>query len=100
LDTLRSRGVVEERLGGYRVVLPKTHSPDSRPGDALQHAAESARTLGVPAGEPLWVVSVTWVWIPSLASRLPAGGDIETKEFGRISVIKLTNWDRAQSYFN
>jgi Dolichyl-phosphate-mannose-protein mannosyltransferase len=96
LDTLHSRPVLEERLGGYRVIVPGIHSAAFRPEDALQQVAESARTLGVPPGDPLWVVSVSWVWIPSLASRLPAGGDIETKEFGRISVIKLSNWDRAQ----
>jgi hypothetical protein len=42
----------------------------------------------VPPGDPLWVVSAAWRE-KSLASRLPAEGDRDAKEFGRISVIRI-----------
>lgn len=101
-DTLRSESVVDERVGGYRLVVPWIHSAAFHPDNALQQVIESARTLGVPPREPLWVVSVTWVWIPSLGSRLPARGDrdVDIKEFGRISVIKVTGWDQLRTALN
>ena len=40
----------------------------------VEEVTEAARTIGVPSGDPLCVVSVAWKG-PSLASRLPAGGD-------------------------
>jgi hypothetical protein len=101
LDTLRSEAGVEELLGGYRVVgvvkrMPSlTRDPNPspivwafRPDEALEQVTESAGALGVPPGDPLWVVSAAWSE-PSLASRLPAGGDRDVKEFGRISVIRV-----------
>jgi hypothetical protein len=99
LDALRSKRVIEENIGGYRVVIPRIHSTAFRPDNALDEVAESARALGVPPGDPLWVVSTTWVWIPSLASRLPTEGyrAIDAKEFGRISVIKVSGWDQAKT---
>jgi hypothetical protein len=42
----------------------------------------------VPSGDPLCVVSVAWKE-PSLASRLPPGGNRDAKEFSRISVISI-----------
>jgi dolichyl-phosphate-mannose-protein mannosyltransferase len=101
-DTLRPEAVVEEQLGGYCVVglvsrMPSlTRDPHPspivwafRPDEALQQITESARALGVPSGDPLWIVSVAWSE-PSLASRLPARGDRDFKEFGRISVIRVS----------
>jgi hypothetical protein len=97
LDPFRSETGVEDRLGGYRVVKPINHAYEFGPDDVLEQVTESARALGVPPGDPLWVVSVAW-WEPSLASRLPAGGgpEIDAKEFGRISVIKVSGWDQEQ----
>jgi hypothetical protein len=54
----------------------------------VEEVTEAARTIGVPSGDPLCVVSVAWKE-PSLASRLPAGGDRDVKEFGRITVISI-----------
>jgi hypothetical protein len=100
LDTLRSE-VTEERLDGYRVVGVVSRMPSLirdpkpsptvfafRPDEALEQVTESARALGVPPGDPLWVVSAAWRE-KSLASRLPAEGDRDAKEFGRISVIRI-----------
>jgi len=95
LDTVRSEAAVEESLGGYRVVLaPRKDALWAfRPDDALERVTESARTLGVPPGDPLWVVSAAWLEA-SLASRLPAGGDRDVKEFGHISVIGVLAQER------
>ncbi len=98
LDTLRSKAMAEENLGGYRVVVPRLRATAFRPDNALEKTAESARASGVPPGDPLWVASVTWPWIPSLASSLPAGGGgaVDSKEFGQISVIKMSDWDQVK----
>jgi hypothetical protein len=101
-DTLRPEAVVEEQLGGYCVVglvsrMPSlTRDPHPspivwafRPDEALQQITESARALGVPSGDPLWIVSAAWSEL-SLASRLPARGDRDFKEFGRIGVIRVS----------
>jgi len=89
LDTLRSEAGDEESLGGYRVVVPRMASMmPFRPDEVVEQVTASARSLGVPPGDPLWVVSAAWKE-PSLASRLPAGGDHNVKEFGRISVIRV-----------
>jgi Dolichyl-phosphate-mannose-protein mannosyltransferase len=99
LDTLRSFNRVEEPLGSYRVVEPRKDMWlwSFRSDEVLevleQQVTESARALGVPPGDPLWVVSVTWN-APSLASRLPAGRDRDVKEFGRISVISFLGQER------
>jgi uncharacterized membrane protein len=97
LDTLRSEAGseagVEERLGGYRVVVPRETMWAFRPDEALEQVNESARALGVPPGDPLWVVSAAWLE-PSLASRLPPGGGRDVKEFGRISVIRFLAQER------
>jgi glucuronoarabinoxylan endo-1,4-beta-xylanase len=101
LDTLGSETAVEERIGGYRVVLaPRKDALWAfHPDDALERVTESARALGVPPRDPLWIVSAAWLE-PSLASRLPTGGDRDVKEFGRISVIKAFHWDQAQITIN
>ncbi|MGB9433545.1 MAG: glycosyltransferase family 39 protein [Candidatus Acidiferrum sp.] len=80
----------KERIGGYRVVVvvPDLKSVAFRPEEALDQVAESARALGVPSSDPLWIVSTAWQEA-SLASRLPAGRELDAKEFGRISVIKI-----------
>jgi hypothetical protein len=84
LNTLRSKPGVEECIGGYGVVEPRkfvwTFSPDT----VLGQVAESARGLGVPSGDPLWVMSAAGL-DSSPASRLWVG-----KEFGRVSVIKVS----------
>jgi hypothetical protein len=85
---LRSEEGVEEWLGGYRVVIPRTPSLVFHPAEVVEEVTESARALGVPPGDPLWVVSAAWKE-PSLASRLPAGRDRDVKEFGQISVIRV-----------
>ncbi len=88
LDTVRFEEGAEEWLGGHRFVIPSTAPPAFRPTEMVEEVTEAARTIGVPSGDPLCVVSVAWKE-PSLASRLPAGGDRDVKEFGRISVISL-----------
>jgi hypothetical protein len=80
----------EERIGGYRVVVvvPGKESVEKfRADEALDQVNESGRALGVPPSDHLWVVSAAWQEA-SLASRIPALGDCEVREFGRISVIK------------
>jgi 4-amino-4-deoxy-L-arabinose transferase-like glycosyltransferase len=83
----------KERLGGYHVVVvvPEQESVVFfRPEKALDQVVESARVLGVPSSDPLWVVSTAWQEA-ALASRLPAGRERDAKEFGRISVIKIVS---------
>jgi Dolichyl-phosphate-mannose-protein mannosyltransferase len=88
LDTLRSN-TGEELLGGYRVVEPRMPSPMAfRPDEVVEQVTQSARELGVPYGDPLWIISAAWKG-SSLASRLPALEDLNVKEFGRITVIGL-----------
>lgn len=89
LGGLSSAAGVEESLGGYRVVVPGTTSvTDFRGPEVVEQVTDSARALGVPPSDPLWVVSVAWKG-PSLSSRLPAGRDHEGREFGEISVIRV-----------
>jgi hypothetical protein len=88
LDILGSETGVKERLGGYVVVVPRMYVWAFRPDEALEQVTESARALGVPPGDPLWVVSSACL-APPLASQLPAGGDRDVKEFGHISVIRV-----------
>jgi hypothetical protein len=77
-----------ERIGGYLVVAPRRDVWAFNPNEALAQVNESAQALGVPPGDPLWLVSAAWL-DPSLASRLPARLCRDAKEFGRISVIKI-----------
>jgi hypothetical protein len=89
LDTWDSDAGVEEWLDGYLVVVPKMPSlVEFRPTEVIEEVTESARALGVPPSDPLWVVSAAWK-DRSLASRLPAGRDRDVKEFGQISVIRV-----------
>lgn len=88
LDILRPTEESEQRLGGYDVVVPRKYVWEFLPDEALEQASDSARALGMPAGNPLWLVSTAWLH-PSLASRLPSGGDCDVKDFGRISIIRV-----------
>jgi hypothetical protein len=88
LDIVRFEEGSEEWLGDHRFVIPPTAPPAFRPAEMVEEVTEAARTIGVPPGDPLCVVSVAWKE-PSLASRLPAGGDRDVKEFKRISVISI-----------
>lgn len=99
LDILRSKERAEEQLGGNRVVVPKEYVWAFHPDEVLEQVADSARTQGVPPGDPLWMLSVAWLE-PSLASRLPVVGNREVREFGRISVIKVSHWDERQIAIN
>jgi glucuronoarabinoxylan endo-1,4-beta-xylanase len=94
LDTFSSEAGVEERLGGYRVVVPRKYVWAFSPDEALEQVADSAEALGVPPGEPLWLVSAAWLG-PSFASRLPARGGRDAKEFGRISVFETSVGDQG-----
>jgi hypothetical protein len=101
LDVLRSGEEIEEQLDGYRVVVsvvsktpsilqdPKLATPDFAflPDASLEQVARSARGLGVPAGEPLWLVSVAWKE-PPLASQLSTRADRQVKAFGEITVVR------------
>ena len=89
LDTLHYKGGAQEWFGGYRVVVPRKYVWAFPADDVLEQVNESARALGAPPGDPLWIVSSAWLE-PSLASRLPAGADRNSKEFGRISVIQTS----------
>jgi len=94
-DNLRSEAEVD-RLGGYRFVVSSKFLAigavnnvwEFQPNEVLQQVTESARALGLPPDDPLWVFSAAWV-NPSLASRLPTGAVQDGKEFGRISVIRV-----------
>jgi Dolichyl-phosphate-mannose-protein mannosyltransferase len=95
LDTWNSNAGVEERLDGYLVVVPRMHSQIAfLPAEMVEEVTDSARALGLPPGDPLWVVSAAWKE-PSLGSRLPVGADREVKEFGRISVIRIAQKRRS-----
>jgi 4-amino-4-deoxy-L-arabinose transferase-like glycosyltransferase len=89
----------EERIGGYRVVVvvPGKAVVKFRADEALDQVNESARALGVPPSDHLWVVSAAWLE-KSLASRIPAGEGRDVKEFGRISVIKIAPPPRLQGF--
>lgn len=87
LDSVVPKSGVESRLGGYRIVVPQKYILVFSPYDVLDQADQSARVACVPAGDPVWIVSIAWA-PPSLASRLPAGCDCDAKEFGAIGVIK------------
>jgi hypothetical protein len=87
LDRLHLESAGEELLGGYRVVVAGEWVRGFQADTVLEYVNDSARVLGVPPGDPMWVVSVAW-WQPSLASRLSVVGDPDVREFGRISVIK------------
>ncbi|MGA8151714.1 MAG: glycosyltransferase family 39 protein [Terriglobales bacterium] len=99
LDTLLPNSEVEESLGGYRVVIPKEYVWAFRPNDVLEQVNESAGALGVAPGSPLWIITTAWL-DPSLASRLPMGGDLDAEEFGRISVIKALRWGQGPITIN
>ncbi len=88
LDVVRPEEGVEEWLGGYHIVIPRTPSLDFLPAEVIEEVKETAPAVGVPPGDPLWVMSVAWKE-PSLASRLPAGADHDAREFGHISVIRV-----------
>lgn len=102
LDTLRAESSVEERFGGYIIVVPRIRATSFQPDQALAEVVDSAHALGVPPENSLWMISVPWVWSPALASQLPAEGDgsVESKEFGRISVIKVSAWGQAKAPMN
>jgi Dolichyl-phosphate-mannose-protein mannosyltransferase len=89
LYTWDSDAGAEEWLDGYLVVVPRMPSlVEFRPTEVIEEVTESARALGVPRSDSLWVVSAAWK-DRSLASRLPAGRDRDVKEFGQISVIRV-----------
>ncbi len=94
-DAMPSEGTIEERIGGYRVILAprKDKLWAFRPDDALEQVIRSARAIGLPSEEPLWVFSVAWLE-PSLASRLPGAGNLDVREFGRVSVIRVLAQER------
>jgi hypothetical protein len=89
------RSEKEERLGGYRIVTPREWVWAFRPNEVLDQVNESAQAIGVRPGDPLWVISAAWTE-PSLASRLASGQNRESREFGRISVIKIITWNQSQ----
>ena len=93
LDVVRFGEGSEEWLGGHRFVIPPTAPPAFRPAKMVEDVTEAARMIGVPPGNRLCVFSVAWKE-PSLASRLPAGGNRDVKEFGRISLISIVLQER------
>jgi Dolichyl-phosphate-mannose-protein mannosyltransferase len=89
LPSSSSAAGVEELLGGYRVVVPGINPvTDFRVPEMVGQVTGSARALGLPSGDPFWVVSVAWKG-PPLDARLPAGTDHDSKEFGEISVLRF-----------
>jgi len=78
----------DEKFGDYPVIAPRTFGWVFSPKDALTRVNEAAKDLGVPRGQPLWVVSVAWLDWEALASGLSAGDYRSAKEFGAISVIE------------
>lgn len=94
LDVWSRELSADERVGDYRLIVASTRLPGFKPYQALGKVADSARRIGVPPSEPLWIFSVRWVWSPALASQLPTSsyGHVESREFGNISVIRLSDW--------
>ncbi|MGH9503927.1 MAG: glycosyltransferase family 39 protein [Terriglobales bacterium] len=102
LDTLRSEAEVEEQLGGYRSIVlvesitksiiqdPRLATTDfaPHPNESMEQVVRSARALGVPLGDPVWVFSVAWKE-PPMALQLKPENDREIKEFGQISVVRF-----------
>ena len=70
LDVVRPEEGVEEWLGGYHIVIPRTPSLDFLPAEVIEEVKETAPAVGVPPGDPLWVMSVAWKE-PSLARGFP-----------------------------
>jgi Dolichyl-phosphate-mannose-protein mannosyltransferase len=86
LDSWQHRN--DEKLDGHLVIAPRAFGWVFSPKDVLTKVNESAKDLGVPRGEPLWIISVAWLDQESLASELPAGAYRSANEFGVISVIE------------
>ena len=86
LDSWQHRN--DEKFGDYQVISPRTFGWVFNPKDALARVNESAKDLGVPRGQPLWIVSVAWLDAEPLASGVSAGSYRSAKEFGAISVIE------------
>jgi 4-amino-4-deoxy-L-arabinose transferase-like glycosyltransferase len=78
----------DEKLAGHLVMNPRAIGWVFSPKDALTKVNDSARDLGMPRGEPLWIISVAWLDQESLASGLPAGSYRSAKGFGAISVVE------------
>jgi hypothetical protein len=77
-----------EWVGGYRLMALSKHVWSFQGDTALAQAQEAARSAGVPGGDPLWIVSTSWMDSP-LASRLSCGQPCQGKEFGRVSIIRF-----------
>jgi hypothetical protein len=86
LDSWQHRN--DDEFGDYLVIAPRTFGWVFSPKNALTRVNESAKELGVPLGQPLWVVSVAWLDAEPLASGLSKGSYRSAKEFGAISVIE------------
>lgn len=91
LGTSRAIRSNNETPGGHRIIGPKEFIASFDPSDLLARVNESAAEIGVPSGDPLWIVTVAWPdWRP-LASRLHDGDHLRVaKAFATISVIERT----------
>jgi 4-amino-4-deoxy-L-arabinose transferase-like glycosyltransferase len=99
LDTFRAIPPNQERVGDYDLVIPGLHSMNFEAREVLAQVAASAGTLNIPAKNPLWIFAVSWMWTPPLADQLPATKQftVEGKDFGRISLIKVSDWYGAKT---
>jgi hypothetical protein len=60
------------------------------PNDAIAHANKLADGIGLPAGDPLWIVSTAWLDVP-LDQRLHTGTAFLATDFGKNAIIKSTH---------
>jgi Dolichyl-phosphate-mannose-protein mannosyltransferase len=72
-------------VGGRRLISSRDWLFD--PDNAIAQSNKSAAAIGLPLGNPLWIVSVAWLDTP-LSERIPAAVPVTSKEFGTISVIE------------
>jgi hypothetical protein len=81
-----------ERPGGHRVIAPRdfVRFRSFEPNEVFAQVNESARGVGVPSGDPLWIITVAWPEREPLGSRMPPRGLGVNKTFATISVIEAT----------
>ena len=72
-------------VGGYRLYEPSSYVWSFSPNGAFTQEKETARSMALPPGTPIWFVSVNNV---SFASQFPKESIRRAGEFGKISIIE------------
>ena len=72
-------------VGGYRLYEPSSYVWTFSPNEAFAQVNETARSMTLPPGTPIWIVSV---YVDSFASQFPKESIRRAEEFGKISIIE------------